>query len=83
MWVHEDLTQQQNNAVHFVFKILPDDGQVGFFFLNFFWLLLQTGLTDFKELSRQPQQVQELFPELQLPVMSTLNIMLRVSQPSQ
>lgn len=48
MRVHEDLTQQQNNAVHFVFKILPDDGQVVWvlvlgFFLLFFGFCFKQG----------------------------------------
>lgn len=37
MRVHGDLTQQQNDAVHFVFKILLDVGQDVYIFKNLFF----------------------------------------------
>lgn len=37
MQVHEDLTQQQNNAAHSIFKIRLDDGQDFYIFRNLVW----------------------------------------------
>lgn len=46
MQAHEDLTQQQNNAVHSIVKIPLDDGQDFCILKTWFWPLLQNELMD-------------------------------------
>lgn len=46
--MHEDLTQEQNNAAHSIFKILLDDGQNFYIFRNVVWASASKGANGFQ-----------------------------------